>query len=259
MGPGPEPGCPESTWLRTPAEGRKSGQVAKRVVARGPVRQKRWRQRLLEVTRAGDCLPPRGGHGSSGRSQGVPLRSLPYLLACLRAEVACTCPVRLWLPGVVGGRKPSLGHLLCAGQLPPAELLVRLFVHHQQPSLAFHSLDSLHHLGRAGGEGGRSAVSTRGSTWTVALPRPGPGSRAGGWPTRGGRLDREARRPRPPPPGLWPLPPSSPRAPDTGRQGLQGHCRNWPQSRVLSGRGREAGGGSWSGRWCAAKPRVLSV
>lgn len=162
--------------------------------------------------------------------------SLPYLLASLGAQAACTCPVQLWLPGVVGGRKPSMGHLFSAGQLPPAELLVRLFVHHQQPSLPFHSLDPLHHLGRRVG-GSKSAVGTPGSTWTVAPPRAGPGSRAGSWPTGGGRLDREARRLHPPPPGLRQLPPSLPRTPDTGLRGLQGRCRDLPRP----GSGWEAG------------------
>lgn len=86
--------------------------------------------------------------------------------------------------------------------------------------------------------GSRSAVGTLGSTWTVAPPGAGPGSRAGSWPTRGGRLDGEASRLRPPPPVHRQLPPSVRRTPDTG---LQGHCRAWPWPRVLSRKGREAG------------------
>lgn len=64
------------------------------------------------------------------------------------------CPVRLWLPGVMSWWKASLGHLLSAGQLPPAQLFIRLLVYHQQPCLPFHSLDPLYHLGqREVGEG----------------------------------------------------------------------------------------------------------
>lgn len=108
-------------------------------------------------------------------------RILPYLLAILGAKAACTCPDRLWLPGVMGGWKPSLGHLLSAGQLPPAQLLVRLLVYHQQPGLPFHSLDPLDHLGQAGGRG--SAASSLGSTWTVAPPKAGQADLlgVGGW------------------------------------------------------------------------------
>lgn len=100
--------------------------------------------------RGGDWLPSSGRHAVVGEVGAPPHASPPYLLASLGAQAACTCPVRLWLPGVVGGWKPSMRHLLGAGQLPPAELFVRLLVHHQQPSLPFHSLDPLHHLGRAG-------------------------------------------------------------------------------------------------------------
>lgn len=74
--------------------------------------------------------------------------SLPYLLASVRAKAARACPVWLWLPGVVGWGKPSMGHLLSAGQLPPTELLIGLLVHHKQLGLPLHSLDPLYHLER---------------------------------------------------------------------------------------------------------------
>lgn len=41
-----------------------------------------------------------------------------------------------------------MGHLLSAGQLPPAELLIRLLVHHKQLGLPLHCLDPLYHLER---------------------------------------------------------------------------------------------------------------
>lgn len=143
-------------------------------------------------------------------------RNLPYLLASLGADAAGTCPVRLWLPGVVDGRKPSVGHLLSAGQLPPAELLVRLLVHHQQPRLRFHSLDPLHHLGQAGwrGAGQRSALWAAHGRWH----HPGLAQdhgQAAGLPAVGGWTERPAGstlHPR----GLRQLPPSLPRTPDTG-------------------------------------------
>lgn len=71
---------------------------------------------------------------------------IDILLASVRAKAARACPVRLWLPGVVGWGKPSMGHLLSAGQLPPAELLIGLLVHHKQLGLPLHSLDPLYHL-----------------------------------------------------------------------------------------------------------------
>lgn len=39
-----------------------------------------------------------------------------------------------------------MGHLLSAGQLPPAEFLICLLVHHKQLGLSLHSLDPLDHL-----------------------------------------------------------------------------------------------------------------
>lgn len=89
------------------------------------------------------------------------------------------CPDWLWLPGIMGRWKSSLGHVLGAGQLPPAQLFVCLLVYHQQPGLPFHSLDPLHHLGEVGGSG--SAASSLDSTWTVAPPKAGraPGQATG--------------------------------------------------------------------------------
>lgn len=93
-----------------------------------------------------------------------PTHSPPYLLASVRAKAARACPVVLWFPGVVDWWKASMGHLLGAGQLPPAELLICLLVHHEQPSLPLHSLDPLYHLEWVG-SGTSSAANTRGSTW----------------------------------------------------------------------------------------------
>lgn len=91
-------------------------------------------------------------------------QSPPYLLASVRAQAARACPVVLWLPGVVGWWEPSVGHLLSAGQLSPAELLICLLVHHKQLSLPLHSLDPLYHLEWVGSRT-RSAANTPGSTW----------------------------------------------------------------------------------------------
>lgn len=82
-----------------------------------------------------------------------------------------------------------------------------------------HEIDPLHHLGQVSGGRSRPALQAAGSTWAAAPPRAGPGLWAGCEPTRGrgGRLDREARWLRPPPP-LQQLAPSSPGAPDTSAQ-----------------------------------------
>lgn len=171
-----------------------------------------------------------------GEAKVVPVgRILPYLLAILGAKAACTCPARLWLPGVMGGWQPSLGHLLSAGQLPPAQLLVRLLVYHQQPGLPLHSLDPLDHLGQAGGSG--SAASSPGSTWTVAPPKAGLADLlgVGGWTKRPAGST--------PHPRLQQLPPSSPGAPD--RRAQETRAAVWsqalPQPRVLSRRGGKLG------------------
>lgn len=120
------------------------------------------------------------------------------------------CPVGLWLPGVTGRWKALLGHLLSAGQLPPAELLIRLLVHHQQPRLPFHSLDPLHHLGSGNG----SADSTPGNPWTVA-PRLALAHR----PLCQGRVAGPRGQWAPPPtPRFQQLAPSTLRAPDMRAQ-----------------------------------------
>lgn len=149
---------------------------------------------------------------ASGRGEGGPCGpSPPYLLASVGAAATHVCPVWLWLPGVVGGREPSLGHLLSAGQLPPAELLICLLVHHQQPGLPLHSLDPLHHLGRMG-DRSRSVARIPGSTWAMAPLWAGPGMQAGSWSAwAGGRTERPA----------GPAPhPQTPEAPSLGTRAL---------------------------------------
>lgn len=156
---------------------------------------------------------PRAGR-ASGRGEGGPCGpSLPYLLASVGAAATHVCPVWLRLPGVMGGREPSLGHLLGAGQLPPAELLICLLVHYQQPGLPLHSLDPLHHLGRMGDRSG-SVAHIPGSTWAMAPLWAGPGVQAGGWSAwAAGRTERPAG------PAPHPQTPAAPslctQAPDT--------------------------------------------
>lgn len=83
-----------------------------------------------------------------------------------------------------------MGHLLSAGQLPPAEFLICLLVHHKQLGLSLHSLDPLDHLEWVGSRT-RSAGNTLGDTWIGHHSRLGPGSwtEGRGWPARGGWLD----------------------------------------------------------------------
>lgn len=71
---------------------------------------------------------------------------IDILMASVRAKAARACPVVLWFPGVVDWWEASMGHLLGTGQLPPAELLICLLVHHEQSSLPLYSLDPLYHL-----------------------------------------------------------------------------------------------------------------
>lgn len=86
-----------------------------------------------------------------------------------------------------------------------------------------------------GGAGQQSALRAAHGQWHHPGLAQDRGQTAG--LPRGGRLDREARRLHPPPPGLRQLPPSLPRTPDTGLRGLQSRCRGLPRP----GRGREAG------------------
>jgi hypothetical protein len=139
------------------------------------------------------------------------------------------CPVGFQLPGFIYWRKPSLGHLFCAGQLPPAELLICLLVHNQQLSLPLHSLDPLHHLGWAGAGLGQQPTpwATHGQ-WhhyglALGLRQQVRQGWVAGW--------RGPKAP-PPTPGVQQLPPSSPQALDTRTQATRTSGSSW--SLVLS-------------------------
>lgn len=88
-----------------------------------------------------------------------------------------------------------MGHLLSAGQLPPAEFLICLLVHHKQLSVPLHSLDPLYHLEWVGSRT-RSAANTLGNTWighhferAPLLAKHDSQTAGRGWPARGGQLD----------------------------------------------------------------------